>query len=314
MQHDDAIAFALGQIKGLPEGLFQALPVAIYRTDALGFITAFNDAAVNLWGRRPVLGKSQYFGSDRLYSADGTPLQLDQSPMAMTLREKRPIRGIETICERSDGTRVALFPYPTPLFDESGRLIGAVNIVIDVTERKRAEEVNAFTDGLYRAKAASEIYEVSLDAISRGLGCNRAAVLLADEEGVMRFAAWRGLSDGYRAAVAGHSPWSREAKDPEPICIADAEAADLHEPLKAAVRAEGIRALAFIPLVASGVLIGKFMAYYDAPHVLTEADLKLALTIARQLGFGIERMRAEHASRLLASIIATSDDAIVSKD
>jgi two-component system, chemotaxis family, CheB/CheR fusion protein len=80
------------------------------------------------------------------------------------------------------------------------------------------------------------------------------------------------------------------------------------------VRAERIGALAFIPLVASGLLIGKFMTYYDGPHVFGEADVKLAMTIARQLGFGVERIRAEQGSRLLASIVATSDDAIVSKD
>jgi PAS domain S-box-containing protein len=66
---------------------------------------------------------------------------------------------MEAICERPDGTRVALIPYPTPLFDGSGTLIGAVNIVVDISERKRAEEVYAFTDRLYRAGSPNEIYE-----------------------------------------------------------------------------------------------------------------------------------------------------------
>jgi hypothetical protein len=63
-------------------------------------------------GARPEIGKTEYCGSYRLYWADGTPLALDQCPMAMTLREKRPIRGMEAICERPDGTRIALVPYP----------------------------------------------------------------------------------------------------------------------------------------------------------------------------------------------------------
>jgi PAS domain S-box-containing protein len=112
----------------------------------------------------------------------------------------------------------------------------------------------------------------------------------------------------------GNSPWTRDMKDPEPICIGDVEAAYLPESVKAAVRAERIGALAFFPLVASGDLIGKFMTYYDTPRVFSEAEVKLAVTIARQLGFGIERMRAERTSQLLTSIIVTSDDAIVSKD
>jgi PAS domain S-box-containing protein len=66
--------------------------------------------------------------------------------------------------------------------------------------------------------------------------------------------------------------------------------------------------------VANGALIGKFMTYHDAAHLLSETEINLALTIARQLGFGLERMRAEQSGQLLASIIANSDDAIVSKD
>ena len=175
----------------------------------------------------------------------------------------------------------------------------------------RAEEVYAFTDRLYRAHGPEEIHQAALDAITRGLGCSRAAILLFDTAGVMRFVAWRGLSNSYRSAVEGHSPWARDVKDPAPICIADVETADLPEPLKATVKAERIGALAFFPVVANGALIGKFMTYHDAAHVLSETDVNLALTIARQLGFGLERMRAEQSGRLLASIIANSDDAIV---
>jgi PAS domain S-box-containing protein len=63
------------------------------------------------------------------------------------------------------------------------------------------------------------------------------------------------------------------------------------------------------------------MTYYDAPHAFSQADIDLAVTIGRQLGFSIQRLRsddarrrAEHASRLLASIVESSDDAVVSKD
>ena len=44
---------------------------------------------------------------------------------------------------------------------------------------------------------------------------------------------------------------------------------------------------AFVPLVANDELIGKFITYYDAPHVFSEAEIDLAVTIARQLGFGL---------------------------
>ena len=61
--------------------------------------------------------------------------------MALALKQKRPIRGMEAIAERPDGTRIPFIPYPTPLIDAAGELIGGVNMLVDITDRKRAEEV-----------------------------------------------------------------------------------------------------------------------------------------------------------------------------
>src|SRR5262245_4647836 len=79
----------------------------------------------------------------------------------------------------------------------------------------------------------------------------------------------------------------------------DMAQAELDEAFRATVGAEGVAALAFIPLVAKGERVGNFMAYYDASHALSERHLDLAVTLARQLGFGVERMRAEEAKELL---------------
>ncbi len=120
--------------------LFEALPAAVYTTDASGRITFFNKAAVELAGHRPELGRDLWCVSWRLCRSDGTPLSHDECPMAVALREDRPVRGVEVIAERPDGTSVHLLPYPTPLHDSSGALIGAVNVLVDITERKQAEE------------------------------------------------------------------------------------------------------------------------------------------------------------------------------
>ena len=114
----------------------------------------------------------------------------------------------------------------------------------------------------------------------------------------MRFVGWRGLSENYRRAAEGHSPWKPDAKDPEPICIGDVERADISDLLRSAIRAEEIGAAAFIPLVTDGKLIGKFTTYYDAPHVFSDQELSLSLTIAAQLALGLERKRAEEALRV----------------
>jgi hypothetical protein len=105
-----------------------------------------------------------------------------------------------------------------------------------------------FTDRLFRAESYHEIYEAALDAIVGILGCDRASVLMLDAAGTMRFVAWRALSDDYRKAVEGHSPWEPGDTDASPICIDNVEkASGLSEELKAVVRAERIAALAFIP-------------------------------------------------------------------
>jgi PAS domain S-box-containing protein len=119
--------------------LLDALPAAIYTTDAAGRLTFYNEAAAELWGHRPELGRSEWCGSWRLRWPDGSPMRHDECPMAVTLREGRPMT-CEAIAERPDGTRIPFAAYPKPLRDRSGRLIGAVNTLVDITHRKAHEE------------------------------------------------------------------------------------------------------------------------------------------------------------------------------
>lgn len=118
--------------------LLEALPAAIYTTDTNGALTFYNEAAAELWGVRPELGTSYWCGSWRLFWPDGTPVPHDECPMAIALKENRVVRNIEAIAERPDGTRVPFMPYPTPLHDADHRLVGAVNMLIDLTHLKQA--------------------------------------------------------------------------------------------------------------------------------------------------------------------------------
>ncbi len=139
-----------------PQLLLQALPIAVYMTDADGRITFFNEAAAALWGHRPEIGKSLWCGSWRLYWPDGRPMEHREFPIAMALGEGRAIKGVEAVTERPDGTRVPFLAYPTPLHDAAGALIGAVNVLVDISERKRADET---------AQRLASIVESSDDAI-----------------------------------------------------------------------------------------------------------------------------------------------------
>jgi len=117
-----------------------ALPVAVYTTDAAGKITYYNEAAAGLWGVRPELGISEFTGAWRLFWPDGTPLPHNECPMAVALRERRPVKGIEVIAERPDGTRVLFAPSPVPLFNSEGVLTGAVNTLVDLSDRLQFEQ------------------------------------------------------------------------------------------------------------------------------------------------------------------------------
>ncbi|MCJ9728969.1 PAS domain S-box protein [Bradyrhizobium sp. PRIMUS42] len=118
--------------------LLEALPAAIYTTDAEGRINFFNRAAIEMAGRTPQPG-DEWCVTWKLYWPDGSPLPHNECPMAVALRENRPVRGAEAVAERPDGGRVPFIPYPTPLRDAAGNLVGAINMLVDISERKRAE-------------------------------------------------------------------------------------------------------------------------------------------------------------------------------
>jgi len=121
--------------------LIHGLPAAIYTTDKEGYITLYNEAAVELWGRRPEIGKEMWCGSWKIYQPDGiTPVSLDSCPMGIALKEGRKVNDQEIIIERPDGTRRNVMPHPEPIFDKKGNIVGAVNMLLDITEQKIAEE------------------------------------------------------------------------------------------------------------------------------------------------------------------------------
>src|SRR3546814_6001367 len=104
-------------------------------------MTDYNAAAVEWSGREPTLGHDKWCTTWRLHSTNGAPLPHDECPMAVALKEQRPVTGEEAIAERPDGSRVRFAAYPTPLFDAEGQLSGAVNMLLDVSARHtRSEE------------------------------------------------------------------------------------------------------------------------------------------------------------------------------
>lgn len=157
------------------------------------------------------------------------------------------------------------------------------------------ETLYRLTDRLYRASGMEAILDAALDAIVEGLGCEKCSILLFDAAGVMRFVAWRGLSEHYRTTLEGHTPWPPGTREPPPIFVTDILDTGESDEVKQTITAEGIRGLAFIPITSQGQVIGKFMAYQPGVGDFAESCKALAVTIARQLGFSLEHARAERA-------------------
>jgi PAS domain S-box-containing protein len=238
--------------------------------------------------------------------------------VATALRYTDGFRG-EVVSTTRDGRRLTLELSAFTVRGEDGEPLCHVGIKRDVTDRRSAElELRTrydrlqllyrITAALARAGAVEEIYDEALAALESGLGARRASVLLFDPDGVLRFKAWRGISDGYRAAVEGHTPWTPDTVDPAPITVADVAIDDgLGPELRATILGEGIRALAFFPLATRGHLLGKFMVYHDQPHPFAAEEVKLAQTIASHVAFAIARRRDdEEIHRLYDAAMAAN--------
>jgi PAS domain S-box-containing protein len=152
-------------------------------------------------------------------------------------------------------------------------------------------------DAVARADTVEEVFAAALDALERGIGVDRAAVVLFDADGGIEFRAWRGLSDAYRERVRGRRPWQRRIADRTPFVVedvlADEEVAELHETF----RAERIRSMALVPLVYGGTVLGRFVLYSDRPSAFSAGDVQLAEAMASQVAAAADRRRTEAALR-----------------
>ena len=133
--------------------LVKELPAAVHSCDVNGRITFYNNAAVKIWGRKPEPGKELWSGAFKMFKSDGTPLPLANSPIAMAVKKGRAILGEEIIIERPDGTRSNVLVYPHPEFGLSGEITGAINMIFDITEIRKAEHILKESEKQFRQMA-----------------------------------------------------------------------------------------------------------------------------------------------------------------
>ncbi len=137
---DKKLLKALQESENRYSQLMNGLSAAVYTCDAEGRILMYNEAAAALWGRKPEVGKDLWCGSWKIIDSNGNPLDLDKCPMAIALKEGRPIKLAEIIIERPDGVRLNVLANPKPILDASGKVVEAVNMLVDITSLKLAEQ------------------------------------------------------------------------------------------------------------------------------------------------------------------------------
>ena len=204
--------------------------IGIAEVDAEGRVLRANAHLADMlcYPRDELLGVSLF---DWTHPAD---VEIDRAQLERQVAGKIGEYSLEKRFVRRDGAIMWVQVTSSGVRDADGHFLYAVRVQHDITERKRIEEALArraeeqaalhrFTQQLQHARSLGDVYIAALDAIQRALRCERASILLFDGNGVMRFAAWRNLSDGYRAAVEGHSPWTADAEDPQPILLSDTE-------------------------------------------------------------------------------------------
>jgi PAS domain S-box-containing protein len=209
----------------------------------------------------------------------------DQCPMAVALKEKRPVFGCEAIAERPDGERRAFTPYPTPLFDEEGRLTGAVNMLVDITGRKRAENILRESEERFRA-----IVETTPECVK--LVAADGTLLLMNEAGL-----------GMVGAAAADDVTGRSVYD-----LIAPEDRESYRGFNQRVCAGEKASLEFDIIGLKGKR--RRMETHAVPLRRSDGSV-VQLGITRDI---TERRKAEETRLLLGAIVDSSDDAIISKN
>jgi PAS domain S-box-containing protein len=233
-----------------------------------------------------------------------------------------PVEGLTVRVRARDGSWLWVESSGAPIAGATGDVAYIVATARDVSEREELRRRVSEVDALYRVAGAigrattlDELLAEAIDALRAATGADRASVLLSDDEDVMRFRAWHGLSAAYRDAVEGLLPWAPDDIDPEPLLFADLAHPDVPDALLRAARAEGIGALTSVPLVHGGRLLGAFTLYRNEPHDWTEAEVLLSRSIASHLASATVRTEAQEGLRAssdqLATIMRTIDEGLV---
>jgi PAS domain S-box-containing protein len=301
----------------------QGLPAAIYTTDGEGRIQLFNEAAVELWGRRPECGVELWCGSFRIFDASGSEVLLSECPMARVLKGEPLSGGHAIVIERPDGTRRHALAHPRPIHDSTGTVIGAVNMIVDITERNEAERELARTrDELeLQVKSLTSMHEMAtqlahfddidaamqmvLDTAVEVHGADLGLLSMYDEpSGTLVAKASHGFDPSLLEEVGRIIPGvdgsacGRAFDSRARVIVFDTEADSSYVAYREFARRAGFRSVQSTPIVTrGGRLLGVLSVHFSEPRVPATRELQLCEVCARHVADAIEHNRSTQAVR-----------------
>jgi PAS domain S-box-containing protein len=306
--HDSMLA--LGDSDRRFRAMIDSLPAAVYTTDAKGYVTHVNPAAAKFAGRQPALGTDRWCVSWKLYQPDGTPMSHEACLMAVALREGRAIRGVEGIIERPDRSRRWFEAFPTPVLDERGKVVGGINVMVDITERKRAESLIQMQKAALEMVAQEEELDDVLAFLARGIeGQSLAgmwsAIHLFNPAGThFALAVAPSLPATYTQLTQGMEiaprtgPYCDVALGADVAIATDVESDPRWPPFTELARTCGIRSAWSTPIVSSrGNLIGTLAIYYRETGEPKATDRQLIDAVRHTIALIIEHKQAQDARR-----------------
>ncbi len=268
-----------------------------------GIIQTWNRSAERLFG----YGASEIVGQPMTVLIPPDRLTEEQEILDR-LRQGVTVERIETVRIAKDGRHVAVAVSVSPIKNASGIVTGASTLMHDISAQREMErqllkdarhqaQLFEFVAHLNNVRSRDELFAAALDHVFGALRPDRAAIVLFDESECTQVVACRGLSADYQCRMTGHGPWDREPLNADAITIEDIADSALGNPMRDELTTEGIQALAVVPLIFQGNLIGDLMTYHDERHRFEPDEVRLAQTMAHQLASAIERIRGENALR-----------------
>ena len=288
--------------------LLEKIPAGAYTCDADGLITFFNPQASELWGRSPQLNhpEDRFCGSFKLFSASGEPLKHDECWMALALKQNKGFNRQEIQIERPDGSRLTALAHANPIHDETGQLVGAVNVLVDISDHKRSEAALANLTAQLTTQISDlkRLHDLSMklsnslrlrpildETLKMAVAVENAdfgLLSLCDPEGNrLEIGASIGFGEEFLKAVErvppGVGSCGTAFAERRRVIVEDLETDPILTPYREEARQSGFRAVHSTPLITRiGKVVGVLSTFFKQPHRPSDREMHLIDLCSRQ--------------------------------